>query len=101
MSIRKSLLAIAALAFVSPAAFASNDSRPAEPDRVTDSESSFTMKLADDAVTTSFLRLLNHEPNTVAPPVPANFERDPLIDALILPLLRSKAESRRRGRQID
>jgi hypothetical protein len=43
---------------------------------------------ATDPVVLSFERMLNHEPNTLAPPIPAGFEADPLIVAMVDPLRR-------------
>lgn len=53
------------------------------------------MSLHQDQVTASFQRMLTHEPNSVAPAIPADFERDPLIDALAAPLLRWYAAVRK------
>lgn len=82
MSIREKLMVIVALAAFSPAAVAVE--RP---------ENALT-PLRQDQVTASFQRMLSHAPTPVVPAAPADFERDPLIDALALPLLRWYAETR-------
>lgn len=43
---------------------------------------------ADDAVSASFARMLNYEPNRVRPAVPAGFGEDPLYAAMVVPLRR-------------
>lgn len=43
---------------------------------------------AADPVVLGFERMLNHEPNTLAAPIPAGFEADPLIVAMVDPLRR-------------
>lgn len=52
--------------------------------------------VSHDPVTASFQRMLTHEPNSVAPPPPKNFERDPLIETVALPLLRWSAANGQR-----
>lgn len=81
-TIRKKLIVIAALAAFSPPALAFD--RPKEA----------LMSLRQDQVMASFQRMLTHTPNPVAPAMPADFERDPLIDALAVPLLRWYAAAR-------
>jgi hypothetical protein len=45
--------------------------------------------LAGDPVAESFARMLRHEPSRHAPPLPGDAVADPLIAAVVLPLLRS------------
>ena len=81
-TIREKLIVIATLTAFSPPALAFD--RPEEA----------VMSLRQDQVTASFQRMLTHTPNPVAPAMPADFGRDPLIDALVLPLLRWSHASR-------
>lgn len=80
--IRGRFILIAALVAFSPSALAFE--RPEDP----------LMSLRQDQVTASVQRMLTHVPNPVAPAIPADFERDPLIDALTVPLLRWYAAAR-------
>jgi hypothetical protein len=50
--------------------------------------------LRQDQVTASFQRMLAHTPNPAAPAAPADSGRDPLIEALALPVLRWSQASR-------
>lgn len=81
-TIREKLIVIAALVAFSPSALAFEHSEDA------------LTPLRQDQVTASFQRMLTHTPNPVAPAIPADFERDPLIDALAVPLLRWRAATR-------
>jgi hypothetical protein len=83
-TIGKKFIVIAALAAFSPSALAF--------DRPEDA----LMSLRQDQVTASFQRMLAHTPNPAAPATPADSGRDPLIDALALPLLRWSQASRAR-----
>jgi hypothetical protein len=83
-AIREQIVIIVALAALSPSALAFE--RPEET----------LMSLRQDQVTASFQRMLAHAPNPVAPATPADFERDPLIDVLAVPLLRWYAADRTR-----
>lgn len=91
MPIRSALLAAATLAFLSAAAFANDDKTVASLDLFANAAFGAPNLLSGDPVTASFLRMLTHEPNPVAPPAPAGVEKDPLIEALALPLLRWSA----------
>lgn len=44
-----------------------------------------------DPVVAGFARMLSHEPSTHTPPLPADVGTDPLIAAVVLPLLRERA----------
>lgn len=57
--------------------------------------------LRQDQVTASFQHMLTHEPNNLAPASPVNFERDPLIEALALPVLRWYADRPQTASQAD
>lgn len=94
MSVRRTLIIVAALAVSSASAFADNDPTRGRPEHMLESVPAATTR-SDDPVLASFRRMLTHEPNRVAPPVLANFESDPLIAALALPVLRWLAETRR------
>jgi hypothetical protein len=45
--------------------------------------------VAGDPVTESFARMLRHEPSRHSPPLPGDDVADPLIAAVVLPLLRA------------
>ncbi len=81
-AIRDTFMVIAGLAALSTSALAFDGPEEA------------LMSLRQDQVTASFQRMLTHVPNPVAPAMPADFERDPLIDALAVPLLRWYAATR-------
>lgn len=97
-SLPTKLLLAATLAAASPSAFADDVSATAKVGRMLESSlPGGAIELSDDPVLASFQRMLAHEPNRAAPQVPANFERDPLIEALVLPLLRWSATHRRQA----
>jgi hypothetical protein len=48
-----------------------------------------TRALASDPVAESFARMMQHEPNRHVPPLPRGEGADPLIAAIVLPLVRS------------
>ena len=95
MSLARTMLVVAALAVSGPPAVADGETGSVQLARMLDQPPGARMVLSKDPVTASFQRMLNHEPNRVAPPIPASFERDPLIEALVLPLLRWSASTRR------
>jgi hypothetical protein len=94
MSIRMKFIVVTAFSFLGTAAFADNAAAADRPDRLPPSRQGTQTALSDDPVLSSFQRMLSHEPNRIAPPVPAHFEADPLIEALALPVLRWLARAR-------
>ncbi|KAB2912642.1 MAG: hypothetical protein F9K29_18485 [Hyphomicrobiaceae bacterium] len=89
-SIRMMSIAVAALAVCTPSAFAGGDAVTAAFERMLKPAPGPAKSMSsDDPVLASFQRMLTHQPSRLAPPIPAGIESDPLIAAVVLPLLRS------------